>query len=193
MKESKKVQYSLDVGNPVSFRLKHMILVLAAMTIVAAPALAVEKDTAAVKGFRSTDLPLPRFVTLRSDKIYVRTGPSLSYPIKWIYRRAGMPVEIVREYDNWRQVRGIDGEEGWIHQSLLSGERNVLIKNDKDVLTPLRTTESKDARMIAKLEPMVVAGIDKCEDDWCRIEVAGYRGWVERNFLWGIYDEEEFH
>ncbi len=146
-----------------------------------------------VDGFRSTSLPLPRFVSLRSDKVYVRAGPALRYPIRWIYKRDNMPVEIVEEYENWRKVRGVDGEEGWIHQSLLSGERTVLIKASAADPVPMREGFSKSSRMVAKVEPMVVADVDKCSGGWCRIAAGGYRGWVERNFLWGIYEDEELN
>lgn len=147
-----------------------------------------------MQGFGGTGLPIPRFVSLRSDKVYVRSGPALRYPIKWIYKREHMPVEIVQEFENWRKVRGIEGEEGWIHQSLLSGERTVMIKTgEADQLIPMREGFNVGARMIAKAEPMVVADLDKCSGDWCRIEADGYRGWVERNFLWGIYEDEELN
>lgn len=146
-----------------------------------------------VEGFRTSGLPLPRFVSLRSDKVYVRAGPDWRYPIKWIFKREKMPVEIVQEFENWRKIRDVDGEEGWIHQSLLSGERTIVVKNRDSELVPMREGFSGQARMIAKVEPMVVAGIDKCAGDWCRINAGGFRGWVERNFLWGIYEHEEFN
>lgn len=150
-----------------------------------------------VEGFRSdSGMPLPRFVSLRSDKVYVRAGPALRYPIRWIYKRTGMPVEIIQEFEGWRKVNGFDGEEGWIHESLLSGERMVLVRTpdtDPEGLVPMREGSNKDSRMIARIEPMVVAGVEKCEDEWCRIKTDGYRGWVERNFLWGIYPDEDLN
>lgn len=145
-----------------------------------------------VKGFRETNLPLPRFVSLRSDKVYVRAGPALRYPIKWIYKKGRMPVEITQEFENWRKVKGVDGEEGWIHKSLLSGERTVIIKDAEDLI-PMRETSDSGARMVARLEPTVVAGVEKCTSQWCRIETGGYHGWVERNFLWGIYEDENLN
>lgn len=150
------------------------------------PAFAQEEP---VKGFRDTDLPLPRWVSLKSDKVYVRAGPAMRYPIKWIYKRDGMPVEITQEFDSWRKVRDIDGEEGWVHQSLLSGNRTVVVKADD--LVPLREKPETAARMVARMEPAVIASIEKCNDaGWCRLETAGFRGWAERNVLWGIYEKE---
>ena len=77
--------------------------------------------------FNNSGLTIPRFVSLRSNKVFVRTGPALRYPIKWIYTREGLPVEVVQEFDTWRKVRDKDGEEGWIHSSLLSGKRHAVI------------------------------------------------------------------
>lgn len=158
---------------------------------LAAPA-AAQDQPQAVQPFRTTDLPLPRFVSLKSDKVYMRTGPALRYPIKWVYTRENLPVEIVQEFEQWRKIKDIDGEEGWVHQSLLSGERTVLVKSDD--LIPLREKDSADARMVARLEPMVVAHIEKCgAAGWCGVEAGGYEGWVERKFLWGIYPDEVFN
>ena len=166
---------------------KHFLIAIF-VVLLALPALAQEEP---VKGFRDTNLPLPRFVSLKSDKVYVRAGPAMRYPIKWIYKRDGMPVEITQEFDSWRKVRDIEGEEGWVHQSLLSGDRSVLIKADD--LVALREKSNAEARMVARLEPNVVARLDKCEKDWCRLEASGFRGWVERNMLWGIYESEELN
>lgn len=132
---------------------------------------------------------VPRFVSLGSDRVYVRSGPALRYPIKWVFQREGLPVEVLQEFEGWRKIRGMDGEEGWIHQSLLSGDRHVVVK-EGGAPVPVRAGAGQDFRMIAKIEPQVVAVLDKCEGAWCRIEAGGYRGWVERNFLWGIYDSE---
>lgn len=133
-------------------------------------------------------LPIPRFVSLDSDKVYVRAGPALRYPIRWVYKRKGLPVEIIQEFESWRKIRDFEGEEGWIHTSLLSGKRTVLFTGDD--LVPLREGFSANARVVAKIEPRVVAGLSKCIDDWCRVEKDGYKGWVERKSLWGIYDDE---
>lgn len=142
-----------------------------------------------VQNLRATDLPLPRYVTIRSDKAYVRSGPALRYPIKWVYKRKGFPVEIVQEFDHWRKIRDFDGEEGWVHKSLMSGERSVIIMGED--LVEMREGFSQDARLVAKLEPNVIASLEKCIDDWCYLAVEGYSGWVERNLLWGIYAREK--
>ncbi len=142
-------------------------------------------------GFRSTDLPLPRFVSLKSDRVYVRTGPAQRYPIRWVYERQGLPVEITQEFESWRKIRDSEGEEGWIHQSMLSGERSVLITGD-DLVT-MRAEDRPQAPLVARVEPRVIARVEKCTPVNCRIEAGGFRGWVQRNFLWGIYANEEFN
>ncbi len=186
----------LDVGikSPVFMKFRGLLILalLLCAGFLAPPPARAEEMPKPSGNFRSTDLPLPRYVSLRSDMVYVRAGPDLRYPIKWIFRREGMPVEIVQEFEHWRKIKAIDGGEGWVHQSMLSGERKVLIKSESDPV-PLREGFTKNARMIARIEPMVVAGVDKCDSGWCRIEASGYRGWVERNFLWGIYDDEELN
>lgn len=141
--------------------------------------------------FRSTNLPLPRFVSLRSDKVFVRAGPALRYPIVWVFQKEGLPVEIISEYENWRQIRDVDGEEGWVHQSLLSGRRSAIIMNDE--LVNAFSSSRDDARRIAQIEPRVVADLERCDATFCRLDFAGYRGWVSRKFLWGIYDHEDLN
>lgn len=143
--------------------------------------------------FRATELPLPRFVSLKSDKVYARTGPAVRYPIRWVYNRARLPVEIVQEFDTWRKIRDVDGGEGWVHKSLLASERTVLVRSDEPLV--MRREASADGRMMARLEPGVVAGVETCDDSnvWCRLDAGGYKGWVERNSLWGIYENEELN
>ena len=164
------------------------ILIAVFIALLSFPAFAQEEP---VKGFRDTDLPLPRFVSVKSDKVYVRAGPAMRYPIKWIYKHDGMPVEIVQEFDSLRKVRDVDGEEGWVHQSLLSGDRTALIRAAD--LVPLREKSDAASRMVARLEPNVVAHLEKCGKDWCRLSAGGFRGWVQRNMLWGIYASEELN
>lgn len=145
-----------------------------------------------VPGFGKPDArPVPRFVSVKSDKAYVRAGPGQTYPIKWVYSREGIPVEVVQEYDTWRKIRDFDGEEGWMHSSLLTGERHVIVKGTDTVA--LRDRVGVDGRIRARLEPRVIAKLDECANGWCLIDAQGYEGWIERNLLWGIYDTEELN
>ena len=146
----------------------------------------------AVPRFRATNLPLPRFVSIASNEVNVRSGPALRYPIKWIFQKRGLPVEIIQEFDHWRKIRDHEGEEGWVHKSLLSGRRSVIIDDSGLVEMYDRTGNRK--RLVARLEPGVVARAIQCiEEGWCEIEKDGYSGWVDRNFLWGIYEREIFN
>jgi len=146
--------------------------------------------------FRATDFPLPRFVSLKSDKVYVRSGPSTNYPIEWVFRREGLPVEIIQEFEVWRKIRDHEGQQGWVHKLLLSGKRTaIVIPQEEDVGSVIEMREgfTDSARVTAIVEPMVVAGVDRCVEDYCRIDAGAYRGWVQRKFLFGIYENEELH
>jgi SH3-like domain-containing protein len=140
--------------------------------------------------FRSTEYPLPRFVSLRADKVYARTGPGTRYPIRWVFQKKGLPVEIILEYDTWRKIRDIEGSEGWVHQSLLSGARSAIVLGEGNMA--LHRKDSADSRVLAYAEPQVVVGIEKCRKDWCLADAAGYRGWVSKNNIWGVYPPEIF-
>ena len=134
-----------------------------------------------------TNLPIPRYVSLKVKEANARRGPSLSHKIDWIYKRQNMPLEIYGEYENWRRVRDFEGLGGWVHYTLLSGIRYVLIKNE---LLEMRLLPSIDAQVIAKVPQHNIATLDKCNKDWCRIIDDGYKGWVPKNGIWGVYENE---
>lgn len=134
-----------------------------------------------------TNLPIPRYVSLKVKEANARRGPSLSHKIDWIYKRQNMPLEIYAEYENWRRVRDFEGLGGWVHYTLLSGIRYVLIKNE---LLEMRLLPSIDAQVIAKVPQYNIAILDKCNKDWCRIIDDGYKGWVPKNGIWGVYENE---
>jgi SH3-like domain-containing protein len=136
----------------------------------------------------STDLPLPRFVSLRADEANIRTGPGTRYPIQWVYRKQGLPVEIIEEYDAWRKIRDIEGTVGWVHQSLLEGARNAIITGKEPHL--VRLDAEPGAKAILKVAPDVVVRVIECQLDWCQISVSGRKGWIEKIYLWGIYPKE---
>jgi len=134
-------------------------------------------------------LPVPRFVTLSVDEINVRTGPGVRYPIKFIFRKDGLPVEIVHEYDVWRQIRDKDGDGGWVHKTMLSGRRSVIITGHTQTLV---RKPDEAAKPVVKLEPGVIADLSTCRGDWCSLKIAGYNGWTKRANLWGVYPDEAF-
>ncbi|MSP21397.1 MAG: hypothetical protein EXQ93_07795 [Alphaproteobacteria bacterium] len=132
-------------------------------------------------------LPLPRFVSLRSDMVNVRTGPGRQYPIVWVFVREGLPVEVIAAFGTWRKVRDIDGAEGWVHQNLLSGDRHAVIVGDVRTLT--RTPELASVPVV-QAEPGVVARLLNCTPAWCRLDVGGRKGWLPREQIWGVYPTE---
>ncbi len=133
--------------------------------------------------------PLPRFASLRSDEVNVRAGPGQRYAIKWIYRRDGLPVEIMQEFDDWREVRDFEGATGWVHKQMLSPARTAVVMNEPH---PLRRSPDKDAPALLMAEPGVVGRLMECARAWCRLQIASRKGWMPREHLWGMYDEEEF-
>lgn len=136
----------------------------------------------------STGLPVPRFVTLKADEVNVRTGPGTRYPIQWVYRRQGMPVEVIEEYDAWRKIRDVEGTTGWVHKGMVDGRRNIVITGKEPHI--VRLDADSGAKPILKVEPDVVARVVECITDWCRIQVSGRKGWIEKKHIWGVYPKE---
>ncbi len=132
---------------------------------------------------------LPRFASLRASEVNVRTGPGVRYPVEWVFVYRDMPVEIVAEFDTWRKVRDWQGTEGWIHQSMLSRKRTAIVTTGRRAL---RDTPAREARVVAEVEERVVGRLLECKPRWCRVEIAGLRGWIRRAVIWGVYDGETF-
>lgn len=138
-------------------------------------------------------LPIPRFVSLKSDRVNVRKGPSTDQAIVWVFSRAGLPVEIIAESDNWRRVRDSEGADGWVFHSLLSARRTALVtpwsKGDERV--PLYNSDSTSSRAVAELQSGVLGNVLSCDGDWCSISVDDYSGYVQQDKLWGVYKGEQ--
>jgi len=138
-------------------------------------------------------LPLPRFVSLKSDKVNVRKGPSTDQAIVWVFSRAGLPVEVIAESDNWRRVRDSEGADGWVFHSLLSARRTVLVmpwaKGEESV--PLYASNSTGSRAVAALQSGVLGNVLDCDGEWCQVSVDDYSGYVQQDKLWGVYRGEE--
>jgi SH3-like domain-containing protein len=135
-------------------------------------------------------LPLPRFVSLKADKVNVHVGPAKTYDVTWIYTRAALPVEITAEYENWRRIRDGEGSEGWVYHSLLSGRRTGMVLA-KEELVPLREAGDPEGSVVAQLQAGVVGTVKKCNGTWCRISGEGFDGWIEQQRLWGVYPNEK--
>ena len=137
-----------------------------------------------------TGLPLPRFASLRANKVHLRTGPGVRYPVDWIFVSRDMPVEIVAEFENWRKVRDWQGTEGWVHRSMLSGKRTAVVKGG---VQPIRRNPDPNATLTARVMEKVVVRILKCDGDWCRIKIGKKRGWMRRTHIWGVYRDEKLN
>ena len=135
-------------------------------------------------------LQLPRMVSLRSNTINGRSGPDTKYPIEWVYKQKGAPVEIVNEYGLWRKIKDWEGSESWVHKSMLSGRRFV------KVMTPgennIYNNDDYQAKVIAKVEDGVIGEIKKCRkgNAFCLIQFGTVEGWVPKNILFGVYEDE---
>jgi SH3-like domain-containing protein len=142
----------------------------------------------------SSGLPVPRFVSIKSERVNVRSGPNRENQVDWIYTRVGLPVEIIGEYDNWRHIRDWEGSEGWVLHSLLSGRRTVLVaavaKKVDDVVAIHSSADPKSA-ITARLQSGVLATVKRCDGQWCRISGQGFDGWIEEERLWGVYPGEK--
>ena len=134
-----------------------------------------------------TNLPLPRYVSLKVGEGNARRGPSLSHRIDWVFLRRDMPLQVVSEYGHWRRVLDREGLGGWLHYSLLSGVRTVIV--DQPMLE-LHLRPDRQTPVTARLEQGVIARLGACERDWCRLTAEGHRGWAPKIALWGVSAEE---
>ncbi|MEM6728755.1 MAG: SH3 domain-containing protein [Pseudomonadota bacterium] len=152
--------------------------------LIAAPVAAAANEPA--RG-SVTKFPIPRFVSMKAVEANVRRGPSLSHRIDWIYTRRDMPLQVTAEHGHWRRVRDRDGQGGWIHYSLISGTRTVIVEEDMLGLFPRPEAQGQ---VVARLEMGVVARLGKCTEKWCRVSAGGYRGWAPKTSLWGVEADE---
>jgi SH3-like domain-containing protein len=138
---------------------------------------------------RAAEKALPRFVSLRADEVNLRTGPGERYPIDWVLTRKGLPVEVVAEYEAWRKIRDHQGDEGWVHERLLTASRTVIVAGSTTRVLHVDPDAASPAA--ARAEPGLIARLLECpRGGWCRIEAQGSKGWLERSALWGIYPDE---
>lgn len=130
---------------------------------------------------------IPRFVSLKGGETNLRTGPSKNYPIKWVIKNKGEPVEIVAEFEQWREIRDMDGDSGWVHEAMLSGSRSIIVIGDGPQL--VFKNVSMDKKLV-RVEPKVRAKLLTCKELACYISVDEYKGWIARKSIWGIYPNE---
>jgi SH3-like domain-containing protein len=141
----------------------------------------------------TSGLPVPRYVSLKSDHVNVRAGPTKDNDVAWVYTRSGLPVEITAEFENWRRVRDSEGAEGWVYHSLLSGKRTAVVTmKSKDELAPIYDTADQTSGVAARLQVGVVAQVKRCLSSWCHVAGTGFDGWIQQQRLWGVYADESF-
>ncbi len=180
------------LGNRRSFR--RLRAVVAALGLLAAgmagaagtpdTGAAGEPETGAPEARGSvTNLPLPRFVSLKASEANVRRGPSLEHRIDWVFRHRDMPLRVTAEFGHWRRVEDNEGQGGWIYYTLLSGVRTVLVETDG---TALRAGPDVAAPVVAEAEMGVIGRLGECRQEWCRVSAGGERGWVAKAALWGV-------
>ena len=136
-----------------------------------------------------TNLALPRFVSLKSDKANIRRGPGLTHRIDWVFLRRGMPLEVVAEHGHWRKVRDVDAASGWVHHALLRGARSAVVISERAVI---RKKPAAEAKQVAHAEPGVIFAVQQCAADWCEIRKDRFEGWVRKAEIWGVRADETF-
>jgi len=177
------------------------------LLIVASISVGLSTAFAYAQSVGASGLPLPRYVSLGSNKINVRHGPGQKYDIAWIFLQSGLPVEIIQEFEPWRKVRDSEGSEGWIHKTLLSGRRTALVTpwlgTDTNSPTTIYSRSDQSAPRKAMLQPGVLLSVDKCEESWCYVSGSykpnqdsdrkdNFAGWIYQSTLWGVYQNETF-
>ncbi len=171
-------------------------LVCAAVIAGATAPTPLRAQPAESSGLSGSGLPVPRFVSLKSDRVNLRNGPGTDYPTGWVYRRAGLPLEIVQEFESWRKVRDSEGATGWVLQSFLSGRRTALVlpwehkASTKPPLVPIHANDSERSHIVVNVEAGVIADLRTCDGRWCRVTVDAYTGYIEQKKLWGAYEGE---
>lgn len=150
---------------------------------------------------KETGLPLPRFVILKSNKTNLRQGPGLKYATNWIYERKGYPMLVIAEFENWRKLKDIDGQEGWVNEKLVTGKRHVLLignklPDDHKYDSPINKEvillryPNEASYPMARIEIGVLGEVLQCSVDWCKVKVGSYRGWIHKVNLWGVLRDE---
>ena len=137
---------------------------------------------------KGSGLPVPRFVSLKSDVVNMRVGPGHEYPLQWVYVRKNLPLKVISEFDVWRKVVDHEGVTGWVHGQLVSLKRYGVITSSN---AKLRAEPGTEAAVTAVAESGVLMEVQYCEGNWCRLGSDMAKGWLERDRFWGVLPEEE--
>jgi SH3-like domain-containing protein len=178
----------IDLRQSFPRHLLVLALAVASLTVTAPDGRAADGTTAGT----ASGLPVPRYVSLKSDRVNLREGPSKDHRTTWVFQRAGLPVEITAEAETWRRIRDSDGAEGWVLHSLLSGRRTALVAPWwKQGPLPLFNRPNMKGDVVAQLQPGVLATLKNCDGQWCRVIGQGFDGFMPQDKLWGAYPNEK--
>ncbi len=161
------------------------VRILIVLAVVLVPAEFVQSNEPLVGSV--TNLPIPRYVSMKALRANVRRGPSMRQRIDWVYTHQNLPLKITAEHGHWRQVQDRDGQGGWIHYALLSGVRTVIVESER---LQAYTQPDPDAAIVAIFKQGVIANLGECNLKWCYLSVDGYRGWALKSDLWGVDADE---
>ena len=167
-----------------------MIRVTASRRFRVSAIAAVLCTASAVAAFAAASAPQPYFVSIKVDEAYMREGPSDMHRVKWIYRRKGLPLEVIATFDVWRRVRDMDGEVGWMHMALLARDRTAVVTEGPGVEVYAR--EDTTSQIVARAQPGAIGRLLGCGMLACQVEFPGAEGWVVRARLWGIHGGAEY-
>ena len=163
-----------------------LLLAMAALLPLTAAAQQVDATKGSV-----TKLPIPRFVSLKPSDTPMREGPSKEHRIKWVFKREGLPVEVIGEHEQWRRVRDSESTDGWVYFGRLSNRRTVIVTAGKDRKErDLLSRDSEQGTVVARLQPGVIANVESCTPGWCKVAVEGFEGYLRKDALWGVYADE---
>jgi SH3-like domain-containing protein len=161
--------------------MKYVFIIL----LLAAPAFAAVEPSI----LNPSGLPVPRYVSLKSDDVNVRVGPGTRYPIRYVYKRTHLPVKIVEEFAHWRKISDHEGSSGWVHKGMVDGTRSAIIM---DKTQNLYADPKATSKTVMRAQAMVIGTIVECEPDWCELEIQGRNGWIRKADIWGVNREEVF-
>ena len=123
----------------------------------------------------------PKYASIKKEKAYSRHNASFDAPLEWIYQKKNLPILIIRERDNWREIRDIDGDISWMHVSMISNKRTFINREDQNLL------KYKNNNIVNTIVKKGVVGkIINCDEIFCKVKIKNYKGWVEKKYLWGI-------
>jgi len=126
---------------------------------------------------------LPYFASIKASEANVRTGPSVKYPIRWLYQKRHWPIQVTATFEDWRKITDIHGEAGWIHKSLLTSRRYAIIQSDS--VEEVYRLPLMNSAVVAIVEKGVITRLESCKKQWCKIEVNEQKGWISQSNLWG--------